>query len=82
MTKWGGLCVHDSRTLHYGEASDSIDDLPDWVAEATAGTWADHGFAGGDERSSRPVYRHQWAMSHCREKAERALAAQHSTRAL
>jgi hypothetical protein len=34
-----GLCYG-----HYGEASDSIDDLLDWVAEATAG-WTEHGFA-------------------------------------
>ena len=62
-----GLCYG-----HYGEASDSMDDLPDWVAEACG---AEHGFASKQAARAefKAMYRHQWAMSHCREKAEHLL---------
>jgi hypothetical protein len=57
------------------EASDSIDDLLDWVAEATAGMWAEHSFASMQAARAefKAMYRHQWAMSQCREKAEHLL---------
>ena len=66
-----GLCYG-----HYGEASDSIDDLIDWCAEATAeSAWEEHGFTSRTAATGayKAMYRHQWAMNHCREKAEHLL---------
>ena len=66
-----GLCYG-----HYGEASDSIDDLIDWCADATAEHgWEEHGFASRTVARGhyKAMYRHEWAMNHCREKAEHLL---------
>ena len=61
---------------HYGEASDSIDDLIDWCAEATAeSAWEEDGFTSRTVATGayKAMYRHQWAVNHCREKAEHLL---------
>ena len=58
------------------EAGDSIDDLIDWCAEATAeSAWEEHGFTSRTvaTRAYKAMYRHQWAMNHFREKAEHPL---------
>ena len=61
---------------HYGDASDSIDDLIDWCADATAEHgWEEHGLASRTVARGhyKAMYRHEWAMKHCREKAEHLL---------